>query len=197
MNIPNCYSVVIIKPDAHKDILTEMILRDIEEGGLEIVLRKDLSLSEEQAEMIYRDEKNKEKQRYATKSLLLKEGEPSYVTVVIVKSAEGFSALAMARELKGKSGKSGIRSKYQLHTKEALIDKYETRHGLKSALAENRLHVPDTDDDALEIINSLMSLSEKSDLKERAPRLYAVLPREDLDVFDQNTELIRKRRGYR
>ena len=45
------------------------------------------------------------------------------------------------------------------------------------ALAENRLHVPDTDDEAMEIINALTTRHEKDELEEHEPELYIEMRR--------------------
>ena len=47
------YSIAIIKPDAHRDMMAEMIGRDLEEGGLDVIFRKDIVFSEVQAKIIY------------------------------------------------------------------------------------------------------------------------------------------------
>lgn len=87
MSIASNYSVIIIKPDAHKDILGEMILADLESGGLKIILRKDLALSQEQAEMIYKNEWRENVRDYAAKSLLPRDG-ASVVSIVVIKSSD-------------------------------------------------------------------------------------------------------------
>jgi len=136
---------------------------------------KDMALSQDQAEMIYKSESGKKTYDYAIKSLLPRENK-SHATMVIVRVAEG-SALYLAREIRGKSGQSGIRSKYQLYTKKELKEKLQPEDKIKMALAENRLHVPDTDDEAMEIINALTTRHEKDELEEHEPELYIEMRR--------------------
>jgi len=192
----NPYTVVVIKPDAHKDVLVEMILDDLTSGGLEIVLRKDLILSQEQAEMIYESEAKKEIHDYAVKSLLPGEKELP-VTLAIVRSAEGTSAIAIAREIKGKSGQSGVRSKYQLSNEKELKEEYELDDEVKTALAKNRLHVPDTDSEAMEIMNALITHREKEDIRDREPELYKELRKELVSKEPKNEIGELKKKGLR
>lgn len=58
---------------------------------------------------------------------------------------------------------------------------------IRSALGANRLHVPDTDSEALEIINTFLTQSEKEDLKEREPELEHEL-RENLILKEHQLE---------
>ena len=171
------YSVVIIKPDAHKDMLVEMILDDFKNNGLNIVFHKDLVLSREQAETIYKGESGKETYEHAIKSIMPTEGSIN-VTMAIIKSKNEVSALNIAHEVRGKSGKSGVRSKYQVYTKDELRKKNISENEILSNLAKNRLHVPDTDREAMELIDLLTTPAEKDDIKEREPQLYKELLRE-------------------
>src|SRR3990167_8301646 len=102
------YAVVIIKPDAHRDILSEMIVKDFEEGGFAVVFRKDIVLSQVQAEQIYSKEHNQPTFNDATRSLL-GTNKDKFSTLIILKTADNNNGLLRAREVKGKVGLGGIR----------------------------------------------------------------------------------------
>jgi len=165
------FATVIIKPDAHRDVMAEMIARDLQEGGLDIIFRKDIIFSREQAEKIYFEERGKANFPNAAQSLLGTD-KHKFSTLLILKSQEGRDGLLKAQNIKGKVGQGGIRETYHLYAREELEKMGLTSEELKNELAKNRLHVPDTDKKMIEIIDMLLAEREKMDLKEREPELY-------------------------
>jgi nucleoside diphosphate kinase len=177
------YAVAIIKPDAHRDVLAEMITRDFEEGGLSVVFRKDIVLSQTQAGEVYIKEPDQSKFHRAAKSLLGTDRD-KFSTLVILKAKNGGEGVSIARDIKGKIGRGGIRDKYNLHTKDELEKMGLTGEELGSELSRNRLHVPDTDKEMLEIIDMFLIENERMELKDREPELYSELMR-----FNENREI--------
>lgn len=161
------YSIAIIKPDAHRDILVEMITEDIKQGGLDIVYAKDMSLSVEQAQKIYSDHINDPHFETCVKSLY-GEKQHNCATILIIKSKNGHS-LDKLQRIKGRADKDGIRLKYKLFSREEFEEKGYTGEGLKEELAKNRIHVPDSDELNIDLIKILLSDKEIKMLKEREP----------------------------
>lgn len=177
------YAVAIIKPDAHRDVLAEMITGDFEDGGFGIVFRKDIVLSRVQAEEVYIREHDHSKFDRATKSLLGTDKD-KFSTLIILKSKNSGEGAARAQNIKGKIGQGGIREKYNLHTKDELEKMGLTGEELRGELARNRFHVPDTDGETFEIIDMLLTENERMELKEREPKLYS-----ELVKFNENREI--------
>lgn len=167
---PSNYSAVIIKPDAHRDMLAEMIIRDLENNGLVTIFRKDKILSREEAERIYTEHRNAEHYEASVRSI---EGgkEGNTVTVLIVKSESG-DALKLTNEIKGRSDAGGVRLKYRRFSKKELEELGYSGENLMLELAKNRLHVPNSDDRSLELINMMLSGKERDNLRLREPELY-------------------------
>jgi len=157
--------------------MAEMIGRDLEEGGLDVIFRKDIVFSEVQAKIIYLKElEGHPNLSGAIKSILGTE-KNNLSTILILKSKEGQNGLAKAVNIKGKVGKGGIRAKYNLYSREELESGGFTGDELSSELAKNRLHVPDTDSEAFEIMSMLLTEKDKNELKYREPELYNELER--------------------
>lgn len=171
------YAVAILKPDVYRDTLSEMIIDDIEQADFDIVFRKDVALSQNQAEGIYSKEKNSQYFKNAVKSLLGTE-KNRFTTLLVLKfkKTEGDS-IAAAQEIKGEVDRGGVRGKYFLRSKEILERMGFAYDDLEDELRKNRIHVPDTQAEVLEVINMLITEKEKMELGEREPELYRELTR--------------------
>lgn len=177
------YAVAIIKPDAHRDVLAGIIMEDFEENGFSIVFRKDIVLSQIQADEIYFNDHNQPNFVDATRSLMGTERD-KFSTLLILKNKESEGGLLKARNIRGKVDSGGIRKKYNLYTKDELIKKGLAGEDLRNELSRNRLHVPDTDKEMFEIINLLLTENERLELKHREPRLY-----DELIIFNEGREM--------
>ena len=177
------YSIAIIKPDAHEDILAEMITKEIEDNGLAIAHRKDMVLSLEQAEEIYAEHADRPYFWASVKSLQ-GEKDSDYATVFVVESNEG-PCLAKLQAIKGRSDMGGIRLKYRLFSRKELEEKGLSGDKLTEELSKNRLHVPDTDEASKQLINKLLTDEEINELKERNPEFYKDLR----EIVKENKEL--------
>ncbi len=175
------YATILIKPDAHRDVLAEMIVRDIENGGLKVIFRKDLVLSAEDAEVIYSDEADKKIYAAAKESLLGTERNP-FVTIIVVKSDGDENALAKVLELKGKTNIGGIRKRYLVKTKEHLEGAGLNDQEILKEFAKNRIHVPDDGDRSIELLRLILRDREIDELRQREPELAAeIIKNKELD----------------
>ncbi|MDO8495982.1 MAG: nucleoside-diphosphate kinase [bacterium] len=179
------YSIAVLKPDAHRDIIGGMIIRDLEEGGLDVIFRKDIVFSEKQAQKIYLKElEGQPNFPGAIKSILGTE-KHNFGTILILKSKDGQDALMKAVNIKGKVGQGGIRAKYNLYSREELEAKGFGGDELSNELAKNRLHIPDTDLEAIELIKMLLTEKEKDELRSREPDLC-----NELDKLSEGREMV-------
>ncbi len=148
------YGLVILKPDTHKDLIVEKIIGDIRKVGFRIILRKDIHITREQAELIYLENKDDDSYPYAISSLLR-----GKITLLIVEHFET-GALQRLKQLKGKANQGGLRKKYASYVGEDTKEKINKRL-LRYKMAQNRLHVPDSTETMMRIIKGLLTLKEK------------------------------------
>ncbi|MFA6390974.1 MAG: nucleoside-diphosphate kinase [Patescibacteria group bacterium] len=168
----------MLKPDTHEDILGGMVIRDIEDGGLKVIFRKDLVLNQERAELIYSEHKESPNMRHAVKSLL-GDDKNNFTTLLIIKSLDGGDALKKMQALKGRSDLRGIRFKYR-----RIVGEEFTGERREDELLKNRLHVPDSNVLASEIINDLLDKSEIEEIRQREPELFR-------EAFIEHHELVK------
>lgn len=164
------YTATIIKPDAHRDGIVEMILSDFENGGLHVVLRKDEKIDRKKAEIIYRDRIGKHYYEHSIASILGDQKNPC-ITLLILRSEHG-DATELASVLKGRASQNGIRNKYRIHSKEELERKGLSNWTVWMELLKDRLHVPDTSDLSLELMLELLSERDLKDIEQREPELF-------------------------
>lgn len=164
------YCTIILKPDTHKDILTEMIIKDLKENGLLTIFSKDKILSLDEAKNIYLEHLGHPHYEASVKSLM-GDNKNQFITILILKSKDG-NALENANKIKGLSDVGGIRFKYRRFSKKDLEDMGYDGEKLTIKLAENRLHVPGSDSRSLKLVEMLLSNSEKEDIRDNEPELY-------------------------
>lgn len=161
------YTILVIKPDAMKDLLCLSILNDFENAGFRIVLRKVIQFSKEAAEFIYRDHALLDNFVYAVASLLEDDGERN--SMIFVLSHHRQDALAEAQVVKGRADRAGVRARYRRYIWFYLKNTNLSDQEQKVLLSKNRVHVPDTNQHAAEIINRMFSWVEIQDLCAREP----------------------------
>lgn len=164
------YCTLILKPDTHKDVLVEMIIQDLKDNGLFTIFSKDKMLSFDEAKNIYLEHLGHIHYEASVKSLM-GDNKNRFITMLILKSKNG-DALKNANRIKGLSDIGGIRFKYRRFSKKELEDMGYVGEDLLIKLAENRLHVPDSDTRSFKLIEILLSNSEKNDIKDNEPELY-------------------------
>lgn len=179
MFYPNV-DIAIIKPDATRDFLTEMIIRDLEETGIFVLLRKDLRFKEKDVPIIYPECVGLERYPSIVKSITgdYREG-GCHSTLLIVTCNEG-DIHRRLKEIKGKSDSYGIRRKYLRHFWYELEEMGYSGERLRDELAKNRLHVPDKFETSLEIMRRFLTPAEKQELFFRDGELYRAIEGESV-----------------
>lgn len=165
------YSIAILKPDAFRDYLSQMIIDDFEEYGLDVVFRKQMLLDEETAQDVYLEHKDSELYPFMVESLLLEResGEQLPCMLLILKRRQGEgSALDQTQVAKGRADKSGIRAKYRLYFWYELEEMGFEGRELSLKLSQNRLHVPDDYERLSEVLGVLLSKADLERLRDTA-----------------------------
>lgn len=155
------YGVAILKPDSVRDGLELEILQCLSEGGLEIVWCAYWNISPNITHTIYPSEVSKSTYLSTVHALTF-----GPAMLVIVKTLTEADVWDVLRQLKGKMDTGGIRHRFCFKNKGQLIVEGLTGRDLQDRLAENRLHTPDSMDEALDILrlyqqHEVMSVPEK------------------------------------
>lgn len=172
------YSITMIKPDAHRDYLSQMIIADLEEAGLCVVYRKEMRLEPHEAESTYEEHRDSINYPYMVESLLLKDGYgEQYPCMLLVLKTESDNALELNQKVKGQADKSGIRAKYRMYFWHELEEMGYHGEDLSLILARNRLHVPDDHDMMVEILGLLLTEKDIEKIAEREGELADIIRR--------------------
>lgn len=167
------YSVAIIKPDAYRDFLEQVILDDFEKAGLSVVFRKEMKLNEQAAKQVYLEHETAKLYPFMVQSLLLEDKDHEQLPCMLVilrGQVEGQnSVLTQSQRIKGRADKEGIRAKYRMYYWHELEKMGYTGNELDTKLAQNRLHIPDDYQRTAEILGVLMTESDINRLAETAP----------------------------
>lgn len=174
MSTPNV-GVIIIKPDATREFLTEMIIRDFENAGVSILLRKDLCFKEEDIPTIYPECVKLERYPSIVKSITGDYEEGGCPSTLLIATCNEGNIHHFLRELKGKSDSHGIRRKYLHHFWYELEKMGYSGERLRDELAKNRLHAPDNFETCLEIMRHFLTPAEKQELFFRDKELYRTI----------------------
>jgi len=170
------YSVTIIKPDAYRDFLSQMVVSDLEDAGLSVVYRKEMKLERHQAESTYEEHRDEKNFPYMVESLLLKDGNGvQYPCMLLVFKSDSDNALELNQQAKGRADKDGIRAKYRLHFWYELEEMGYEGDELSSILARNRLHVPDDHQRITEILGVLLTERDIEEISQRENELGQVV----------------------
>lgn len=144
-------TVIVIKPDAVRDVLESMIIRDFREKvDFKILFAKYHQFTYSQVVSLYPDWVDKREFPYMAKNLTM---DKSLVLLV-----EGEDSSKRIAAVKGKMNiGGGLRNKYRKNSVEQMMDMGYTEHQINELKAENRIHSTDTDYEALEVINIICS----------------------------------------
>jgi len=145
--------LIVLKPDAYRDLIAEKIIDDIKKAGFWIILRKDIYITRKQAELIYLENKDEDCYPYAIASLL-----GGKITLLIVRHSEE-NILQTLKQLRGKANQSGLRKKYALCLGENLEEKI-SKGLLRYEIAQNRLHVSDSIRAMKRIVKEFLTVKE-------------------------------------
>ncbi len=184
------YTSALLKPDAHVERKSELILDDIEKSGLHVIFKKDIIIPKALAKFIYIDAAMKSFYGASVKSLTGDESN-NWCTLLVVKCDEGNARLKL-QKIKGKSDEGGVRLKYRQHSYQQLVDIGLEGEELMNELAKNKLHVPDSDRLAIQLIFMLLNEAEIHDLGIREPELYQEIEREFEKYKELHEELMRE-----
>lgn len=174
MSPPNA-GVIIIKPDATREFLTEMIIRNFEDAGVSILLRKDIYFKEGDVPIIYPECVKLERYSSIVKSITGDYGEGGCHSTLLITTCNEGNVRHFLRELKGKSDSHGIRRKYLRHFWYDLEGMGYSGERLRDELAKNRLHIPDSFEVCLEIMRRFLTPAEKQELFFRDKELYRTI----------------------
>ena len=159
------YAAVLIKPDAIRDILEEMITNDLQtEADVRIIFRKYWLIQKQLVKFIYPDWINKPEFPSMTHNLL--QGQS---LLLIAKG--GINIYTTLQKAKGKMNQGGLRLKYRTKS----IEEWETLgfsgKALRNKIAENRLHSTDTLSETVMLCSLAMSSNDIEKLSKIAPSL--------------------------
>ncbi len=144
-------TVIIIKPDAVRDILESQIISDFcEKVDFQILFAKYHQFSDPQVISLYPDWVDKSVFPFMVKNLTMGKS-----LVLLVRGEESSKKIAAVKGKMNIGG--GLRNKYCKYTVDQMIDMGYTEYQINQLKAENRMHSTDTDYEALEVINIICS----------------------------------------
>lgn len=159
------YAVVLIKPDAIRDLLDEMILRDLQEGACVIpIFRKLWKVDEPTARLIYPAWIN----RSEFPSMVRNITQDASLFVIV---RGGNSIYEELTRVKGKMNKGGLRLKYRTHSIEEWQEMGYSGRELQNKIAENRLHTTDNLEETIDLCVLAMSYYDINTIEQVAPTL--------------------------
>lgn len=162
----NRLGVLVIKPDAVQEGLSDNIYSDITEAGFKILAKKEHWFTPDQIPLLCSPKELAER-RLSAFGLV-----NNYISgesiVLVIQGAEGTDGTTEALRLKGKVDGGGLRAKYFPYT-QAELDEVEKNDLVQFGLmkARNRIHSPDTLEEALEIMKVTFTEDELKELHRR------------------------------
>lgn len=165
------YAVVLIKPDAIRDVLEELILRDLREGtGITFVFRKFWRVTEKLAKLIY--SAWEEKSEFPSMVHNITRDNSLFIVVrgdnTIYESLTG---------VKGKMNQGGLRLKYRTRSIEEWQALGYSGRELQNKIAENRLHTTDDFNETVFLCDLAMNHHDLAVIEVIAPSLTAAIRR--------------------
>jgi nucleoside diphosphate kinase len=159
------YVAVLIKPDAIRDVLDEMILHEIISKTSAIpIFRKLWKITQEEARLIYPDWI--ENPKFPSISYNITQGYSLFVLVM--------GSIKIHQELiriKGKMNKGGIRLKFRTHSIEEWKALGYHDQGLSNKIAENRLHTTDNIEETIRLSSLIMDHNDIAYIEKSHPLL--------------------------
>ncbi len=147
-------TVIVIKPDAVRDVLEGQIINDfVQKVDFEILFAKYHRFNYQQVVSMYPDWKHKEVFPDMVRNLTFGDS-----LILLVRGNESSKKIA---EVKGKMNiGGGLRNKYRRQTVEWMMQMGYPEHVIRQLKAENRMHSTDTTCEALEIMSLVCSNQE-------------------------------------
>lgn len=169
MKTESPYTSFLVKPDGIRDRLVTPIFNEFEQAGFRFLLSSYVQVDRETAFLIYEDHQGNDNFVYAVGSLLA-DGDEINSVVSLIYHPEG-DALNKAQTLKGNANKSGLRIKFRKHETSDLDRRGIVGPERKRLLSQNRLHVPDSDEQASLLALLMFSASDLSQLIRKEEKL--------------------------
>lgn len=165
------HAVVLIKPDAVRDVLDELILRDIQEGArVTVVFRKFWRVTEDLARLIYYAWV--ERPEFPAMVNNITQGNSLFVVV-----CGGDDLYESLTRVKGKMNRGGLRLKYRTRSIEEWEALGYSGQALQNKIAENRLHTTDDLDETVTLCNLALDHRDLAAIDLVAPSLVATVRR--------------------
>jgi len=165
------YAVLLIKPDAVRDVLEKMIIEDILKGQeIKPIFLKYLKLEEEIIPIIYPDWKDKPEFPSMVHNLI----SGISLFVILQGNSNIFTSLT---KIKGKMNQGGLRLKYRTYSIEEWNLSGYSGEKLQHKIAENRLHTTDNLEETVRMCSLLMNCHEVERLNAKAPALASNIKR--------------------
>lgn len=165
------YAVVVIKPDAVRDCLELILLKEIREGaGVDVAFQKYWPFSAWQVDLIYPEWLQRPEFPAMKRNLTMG---PSLFAVVCGKPG----AYARLKAVKGKMNAGGLRLKYRTRSIEEWKLLGLSGEALRDKVAENRLHTSDGPDDTALLCSLAMRPQEIEEADVRFPSLARAIRR--------------------
>ncbi|MDP2630720.1 MAG: nucleoside-diphosphate kinase [Candidatus Uhrbacteria bacterium] len=170
------YAVVLIKPDAIRDVLEERILRDLQEEALVTpVFRKFWKVTADIAELLYPEWI----ERLVFPAMLYNITQGESLFVVVRGDDTMYQSLA---RVKGKMNQGGLRLKYRAHSIEEWRELGYSGRDLENKIAENRLHTTDTFEEAVFLCKLAFTSDDLAVIRSVAPRLAQAVRRKAMQL---------------
>ena len=157
-------ALAIIKPDAVREILDRQIIEDIESTGLQVIGWMSVNIPKTIVPRIYPDKVGDP--LFSSTTWAITSG-PSILLLV-----EGVSSHKKLSTLKGKMNTGGIRHKYCVYSREQLEEMGYEGKRLYDKLFENRIHVPDDQNESDILLSLLLTPQQVERLRMKHPELY-------------------------
>lgn len=162
-------TTVLLKPDAIIDRVDRMIIEDIQsELNLSVIWKKFWHMTKSDAEAIYPLSVGKPIFQYMLRNLLCG---PSLVLLV-----RGIDPLDRLNAIKGGNVPgSGLRVKYRLQSQAEVDARIADEDFVFRLKAANRIHVPDTQEEAAQICTLCASEQDREVFRNLCPTLYDLM----------------------
>lgn len=158
------YAVLLIKPDAVRDILEEVLIQDIcLSANVEVIFRKYWKINNETARLIYPEWV--ERQEFTSMAYNITQGYSLFTLV-----SGSWNIYESLKRVKGKMNCGGIRLKYRTHSIDEWISLGYLGRDLQNKVAENRIHTTDNLSDTLFLCALALDPDDVSLLEKIAPQ---------------------------
>jgi nucleoside diphosphate kinase len=170
----NKYALFVAKPDAVRDFLDVTLTSGLEDRGLDIVKRRLVTFTPDQAQKLYA-----EKEEYNYFPLLVDFMSSGPSLCLILRCSEGGDAVSEAKGYRDWARHNLKRQKFEL-SKEDLVQLNEGKHPKQTDITremalENLIHVSDDFCAQTPVLGEIFNQWDLAELKDREPELHSIL----------------------